>query len=334
MKQSKPIFLLGTHKSGTTLLRSLLDGHSQLFAIPFESHVFKHMGYWIDNEYRKQKPQDWEYSQTKSNFKQAIIKANRDRDPQGDGFSTGLLNEELFSKHIEQMPDAKDNAYIIRHYFASIQNALAGEENIDSNLRIVEKSVEHAEFAPLLGYLFPEAQFIHIVRNPFANVVSLRKYKSRNFGYPLLDRLFSTLWNNYYHLYRNQQLFDDKRYHVLKYEDLVKDPESSLTKISEFLNISYESILEEPTIMGKDWKGNSTTTGEQFSGISSKNLNAWLEEIEPIESYYVNRWFDFILRDFDYSPFNQNRSFWKKAKGENASRYFVNRMLRYTVIDS
>ena len=40
-----PIFLLGSHKSGTSLLRSLLDGHPDLDVLPREAHFFPTHGY-------------------------------------------------------------------------------------------------------------------------------------------------------------------------------------------------------------------------------------------------------------------------------------------------
>ena len=35
-----PVFILGSHKSGTSLLRNLLDGISGFFVIPIEAHFF------------------------------------------------------------------------------------------------------------------------------------------------------------------------------------------------------------------------------------------------------------------------------------------------------
>ena len=55
----KPIFIFGPHKSGTSLLRSLLDGHPDLFSIPIESHVFSGMGMGIRYEKKKQNDSQW-----------------------------------------------------------------------------------------------------------------------------------------------------------------------------------------------------------------------------------------------------------------------------------
>lgn len=47
----KPIFIASIHKSGATHLRTILDGHPNIFAIPFESHFFQ-----LVNEYQFQLP--------------------------------------------------------------------------------------------------------------------------------------------------------------------------------------------------------------------------------------------------------------------------------------
>jgi hypothetical protein len=57
-----PIFIAGTHKSGTSLIRSLFDGHSNIYSIPMETHYFQLNKFWVDNEYRKQNPIKLNYS--------------------------------------------------------------------------------------------------------------------------------------------------------------------------------------------------------------------------------------------------------------------------------
>ena len=59
-KMSRPIFLLGCHKSGTSLLRSLLDGHPDLFVIPIETHFFQATGHWTDYRMRRSWPKRME----------------------------------------------------------------------------------------------------------------------------------------------------------------------------------------------------------------------------------------------------------------------------------
>ncbi len=45
---AQPISILGSHKSGSSLLRRLLDGHPTFFVIPTESYYFQFTGHWVD----------------------------------------------------------------------------------------------------------------------------------------------------------------------------------------------------------------------------------------------------------------------------------------------
>jgi len=323
---SQPIFILGAHKSGTSLLRSIFDGHSQIFTVPFESHFFQIMHYWVDNEYRKQRPKNLNKEQMIQNFCDWIHHCNTAEDLLADSVAKGLFNEDAFQKKISEIEPGNDSE-IFNKYFQAIYYSLYGQE-LPPDKRIVEKSVENAEFAAELSSMYPDAKFIHILRNPYANIVALRKYKSVNYGFPLMNRILSTLYNNFYFLYKNKRII--KNYKVIRYSDLVTQPEAVIQDLCKFVNIPFDKIMLTPTSLGKQWQGNSTS-GKQFSGISSSNLNRWKDEIHPIETYYVNKMFSFVLRDFGYKKIEQSGSFWKKAKGENLTRYIINRLYKFYI---
>ena len=62
--KNPPVFILGSHKSGTSLLRSLLDSHPKLYIIPFETHFIASLGRWVQYSYRRQKPnENFEFSE-------------------------------------------------------------------------------------------------------------------------------------------------------------------------------------------------------------------------------------------------------------------------------
>ena len=56
--KNPPVFILGSHKSGTSLLRSLLDSHPELYVIPFETHFMASLGRWVQYSYRRQTPHE------------------------------------------------------------------------------------------------------------------------------------------------------------------------------------------------------------------------------------------------------------------------------------
>lgn len=320
-----PVFILGAHKSGTSLLRNLLDGHKELFALPFESHFFQYYGYWVANNYRYRIPKQYSHDELLKVFSDFIVANNESDDKLGDAFVYGRFNPDEFDREFTKLNEDHTIAEAFNLFIEAAHRSLF-EMPLKENVFWVEKSVEHAEFALDIRKAFPNSKFIHIVRNPYSNLVSLRKYKSLNFGYPLIHRVLQTLENSYYHLERNQRLLDN--YLVVRYEDLVSEPEKKMNEIATFMGISFDGSLLVPTNLGKPWKGNSTT-GKPFSGVSSGNLDRWKNEIEPMEVAYVNQLFPFIAEKYGYEVIADTGGFWQKAKGESLKRYLANRLYKY-----
>ncbi len=322
---SQPIFLFGAHKSGTTLLKNLFEGHSQLYCIPIETHVFQYMRYWILNKYRFQIPEKIDRTQVINNFINFIKEINVSENKYGGFVAKGIFDISRFEQSIASINQNDDDSTVIRKYFKAIHYSISGRQ-LEESKRVVEKSVEHAELAGDLYRLFPEAKFIHIIRNPYSNFVSLRKFKSINVGYPKIWRMINTLYINYFFLNKNQR--NIKNYYVIRYEDLVQNPEVEIRKICDFLSIDFEPTLLEPTFLGKPWHGNSMT-GKKFVSISSDGLERWKKEISPMEIEFINKKFSFILDKFGYEKFTTNKNFWIPAKGENILRYIANRMYKF-----
>ncbi|RMD86125.1 MAG: sulfotransferase [Calditrichaeota bacterium] len=320
----RPIFILGAHKSGTSLMRSLLDGHPHLFALPLETHYFHFSHHWVDYDYRKQLPDNLPVEKIVKNLCEHVHYWNTVEDPYSDSIGKGLFNEERFHEYLSTLPSNATHKEILEKYFEGIYYSVVGTE-LPSDIRIVEKSVEHAEFALNLYHFFPKAKFIHIIRNPYSNFVSFRKFKSVKYGYPLLPRILKSLYNSYYYLYKNKELIPE--YFILRYEDLVTHPSEVMKKVSDFLELEFKDILLTPTYMGKSWAGNSMS-GERFEGISSSTLENWKKNIYPVEVYYLNRLFPFIFQEFNYEMMNINGGFFRRAKGENLKRYIYNRLFR------
>ncbi|MFB4167268.1 sulfotransferase [Virgibacillus sp. JSM 102003] len=318
----EPIFILGAHKSGTSLLRNLFDGHTQLFVIPIETHFFQHNGLWIDYGIRRQFTSSLDENEIKDNYIKWIKYVNENADLYADSNTKGFWDIELLEQNLSNISGYNNLKKSIENFTESMYYALRSEK-LSDNLRIIEKSVENAEYAVLLKKMFPKAKFIHIVRNPYSNITSIRKSKSQN-GYPNLRRIMQSMYNSYYYLEKNQVLIDDD-YFVLKYEDLVQYPNENVNKIIDFTNIRRDNILFRPTVNGEIWDGNSTTN-KSFKGLSSEHLNRWTDEIEPIEINLINTCFKHILKRYGYEIIDK-RNYFKLSKNEKIRTYLANRLL-------
>ncbi|WP_108925944.1 sulfotransferase family protein [Mycobacterium montefiorense] len=111
---------------------------------------------------------------------------------------------------------------------------------------IVLKSPTHSFRIKVLLDIFPQAKFIHIVRDPYVvypSTVNLFKAFSLVHGLqrPTFEGLIENVLSTYLDLYRKldegRELVDPSKFYELRYEDLVGDPEGHLRKMYEHLDL-------------------------------------------------------------------------------------------------
>jgi hypothetical protein len=97
--------------------------------------------------------------------------------------------------------------------------------------------------------------------------------------------------------------------------------------VVEKFKTSFTSKMLNPTVLNKPWKENSTS-GSKMDGMSSKRLNVWKKEIHPRAVFYINKFFHFLLDDYEYESHPAIGSFFTPGRHENLGRYFVIRLYR------
>ena len=330
---NKPIFILGCHKSGTSLLRNLLDGTPGLFTIPVESHFLEIAGFWIYYALRKQNPHTVSFEHLLTRLRQMFEKSNEKSIAAtrfgGDSLGSGGWNIERLLNHLEVKGrsafEQKDYPTFFRVYFEAIHLSLKGSLPAP-DIRYVEKSVENAEYAAWLKKVFPDASFIHIVRNPYAVLVSIRKFRMLQGRYPFLGNILDGIEYSFYTAQSNPLFVEN--YIVIRYEELILDTETKMKEIASFLGLSFDPGMLVPTALGEQWQGNSMT-GEAFSGISPQPVTGWQKSIHPLEIHLVNKRLSHCLTAFNYQPIQLDGSPLRLVKGENIRTFIANRFLVY-----
>jgi hypothetical protein len=112
--------------------------------------------------------------------------------------------------------------------------------------RLVLKSPLHTSRIEVLLECFPDARFVHIVRDPqavFASTVSMCRamYRWCSLQTSTLDGLEENVLDVFVRmaraLERGRHRVDPSRFHELRYEDLVRDPRAELRRLYEGLEL-------------------------------------------------------------------------------------------------
>ena len=293
----RPVFISGFHKSGTTLLLSLLDGHPELVVFPEELHFFEKV-LFERNKARAIREE--------TGFKMLLPDWDVNGWSSGDArFREGYpeFNCVKFDEWVEKaLKDHKSE----KHLLTLLMEAYAKVDQIESTRKIywVSKTPRDEIFFPVMLRMFgPDFKFIYIVRDPRDVYLSITK-KNEIAGKQvdknnrrIID--FSIYWQTQL----KRVLHYQKKYsniHLLRFEDLLLNTEITLTRLCEFLQIAYSDELRQPTRHGKLWGGNSAfSTG--FKGLSKEPIGRFNEKLNPRDRILLEYLLRRELRLLNYS---------------------------------
>ncbi len=254
----KPIFIVGTGRSGTTLLRMMLNSHSKI-AISPETHFFRL--FW-SNRHKYGKDLDDE-----DNFKKLwndltnckYFKDLKFEDPQ-------RIYKELLSE---------------KRSYKSIFEKLLKEYSIQHNkLRWGEKTPVHLVYIETILAFFPYAKIIHIIRDPRDVALS---YKKVPWG---KNDVFSVarLWNKYMEIPKRCKRVNNSNFLEIKYEDLVKKPKEILKIICSFIEEDFEEQMLNFHVYSKQYMVQNEPWKEGvLKPLSTANIGKWKKELSKWE---------------------------------------------------
>jgi len=207
-----PIFILGMNGSGTTLLADCLGRHSDLYSIPYETKV---LPYYLHNVNRIGDMRSVEARRrlaTKIGATKALWLANG---KQNLVLGDDALREPGFAAVVDAL-----FRHLSRHSGKS---------------RWIEKSPQNLGSALQISEAFPNAQFVHIIRDGRDCAQSLH----RRWRFDPIVTIYR--WRNLVYLGRvaGAQM-GPRRYFEIRYEKLTSDPRSTLSDVCGFLGVPFE----------------------------------------------------------------------------------------------
>jgi hypothetical protein len=250
--QNAPLLVLGVRRSGTTLLRVMLDRNSEL-AVPDESYFIpqladRHRGRievdaFVDDLRRVGTLREWEV----------------DPDDVRARLRPGMSAGEAIGAVYETYAAARGKA------------------------RWGDKTPMYMQYLPLLERLFPEALYVHLVRDGRDAAASYLQMPSgivtEYWGHPSSAADFGCQWGTEVRAARALgRRVGRGRYHELRYEQLVDSPADVLQEVCSFAGVPWE-----PDMLGYAQEVDVSARPHQQSlrRPPTKGLRDWRTELEP-----------------------------------------------------
>lgn len=221
--ETRYFFITGTSRSGTTLLQAMLSRGEGVF-IPPETHFMPLV--WKN----RRKLGDIE---TDAGWN-AALQAIRQR--------TAIAGIELDDSRFEELAANEPRGYgsLLRAWLRAAAEAHEHDASGAPSL-IGEKSPPHTMYVPQLLSMFPDAVFVHIVRDPRDVAVS----QLQAWGTPITSSAVRWHIDQRAGLAAERMLAAD-RFLVVRYEDLVARPEVEISKACDVLGIIYRDEMLHP----------------------------------------------------------------------------------------
>lgn len=297
------IFIVGTSRSGTTMMSRILNQHPNICIAKRETHYFDDLRPKLSS-----KPPAALTTEQRRYCEDYFLRLGHWRyDLQGDPEKSKYSRDELRAIAAEIGTDA--DAYF--EAFCRL-NARHADKPIWG-----EKTPRHIFRIHEILERFPNGRVICMVRDPRAVVTSYRDWKKQEKKLDFEDDseykqksdrshnrarksynilLISMLWCSAINAaVAAQKQFGSQRVRIQRYEDLVSAPETQLRDLAAWLDVDYDaSMLEIPM------HNSSFGQGQQSKGLSSESVHRWRQKLTNTEIGIVQTCCGRMLTDAGY----------------------------------
>ena len=291
--EPEAIFIVGVSRSGTTLLRRVLET-SERVAIATENH---YLGHLVEREGAR-----YYFRSLGQLSDDATIRRIVELIYSGEFQRRSRFREvsPYWRWLVANVPQAEMEARLLaaerteRGVMAAFMRAYADHLGRDV---MGEKTPAHLAYVETLLEWFPNGRVVHMLRDPRAVFVSdrhRRRGKPRK-PYSWLMRLpllfdavllLQTTWVWAAAARRHRELRGryPGRYLLVRFEDLVQKPEAELPRLFGFLGIELPAQPTDVKVVSRGFEWGK-------AGLDAEAATRWREHIQP----FAERWLEFFL---------------------------------------
>lgn len=260
------VFIVARGRSGTTLLQNILDSNKNI-VLPIESRLIIHL------KQKYFKIEKW----TTEVIEEFIIDLYKD-----NKFNRYWnVSKERLAATIEATPLEQINFQLL----CKIIYLQYPSPHPKNNITLIgDKNPIYSLFISELREVFPEAKFIHLIRDYRDNIVS----NIKTFNFERLPVLAQG-WLAYNKCIEQEKNKSPKLFYTLRYEDLASEPEKYVADLCSFLNIDYsvEMLNFRKKVKEEVISGLNENTKQEIDAVHPNIL-------KPINTSQVNKWEGFF----------------------------------------
>lgn len=269
VKKIPMLFILGHGRSGTTLLQSLLNGHPNIIAPPeYEFIIYFYARFGKIKHFKKADIIE---------FIEAIYSDH-------PHFSIWLMDRDLLTEKL--LSTAINNDY---PFLCKTLITLTGENKEDVKI-LSDKNAINSLFVKKLLKIFPDAKFVHMIRDPRDSVSGhIMRLESKN------PFFLARRWQRYNIIIEVYKQKFPEKFFTIKYENMVNKIDEILISLSSFLDVTHQHYrkdnivpegfqsLDKNTFLGKLPSKESTAIFNKIKFIH-ENLSA------PVNTAHIEKW--------------------------------------------
>jgi hypothetical protein len=303
--EPEAIFVVGVPRSGTTLMRMVLGKHSRI-AIADENHFMGHFLPWVDASWDFRRVGDLASDDA---IRRLVARIYSDEFQRG----TWLRETSQFWRWLVRRvpPDELEGRLLAgertrRGLFTTLLRTYA-----DRRRRPIfgEKTPAHFRHVETLLDWYPTARVVHMMRDPRAvHLSELKRRTARPESVPYrwlvraprLMRAFVLLqvartWADAVHRHRSLARRHPDRYRMVRFEDLVREPEAEIASLCEFLGVRFERrMLRQKVVSRGDRLGDS--------GFDAGAADRWRARIAPRDARWLRWLLGRRIEEMGYPP--------------------------------
>jgi hypothetical protein len=261
--QTLPIpFIVGSPRSGTTLLRLMLDAHPDL-AIPYETRFFTGRHPTVPTDF----------------LQRQLLFALVMRKTRGDWVSFGISRFEFWWALQQIQPFSMAQGY---EAFFDLYTKKKNKP------RWGEKTPAHARSLPKIRELFPRAKFVHLIRDGRDSVISIRQ----RWWSPPTFAAQVQIWAGNVKAARGDGL-GQPDYLEIRYENLILETRTQLEQICQHIELPFDQAMLEHHLHANErlaeLKPLWIQSKKQMYSVE-KRLQAHLNTVRPPDKTLIGKW--------------------------------------------